>query len=257
MYQIFYETIREFFGQAKHMGREVPTIFASPDRAHSELARIMKRRLQGKKKVKGATELQPPAATKQAIEDKPASVPFMSVWCEIPNFDPSRFGVGRFVTQKNYQAGTATVMRRPEPVAANVQVDLWCGSRAGHKIAYTILPQIDLRFYAESAFLPVDWTLDKWYRPPFDALAHAKVLGQTRIRLIRAGEGANGWTDNTGLESEEDQKDVRLTWRGRFEAYIPHMPVEARLVRTVAFELYDLNDTPPALLFQVEAGSED
>jgi hypothetical protein len=257
MYQVFYEVIRDFFGQAKHLGREVPVIFASPDRAHSELMRIMKRRLQGKKESKGEADLAPPTATKQAIEDKPASVPFMSVWSEVPNFDPSRYGVGRFVTSKNKQTGCASVMRFPQPVAANVQVDLWCGSKAGHKIAYTIMPQIDLRFYAESAYLPVDWSLDKWYRPPFDALEHAKVLGQTRIRLMREGGGATGWIDNTDLESEDGQKDVRLTWRGRFEAFIPYMPTEARLVRTVQFELYDLNDTPPALVFTVDAGSED
>jgi hypothetical protein len=253
VFAIFYEAVRDFFGQAKHLGRPVPVVFASPDRAHAELARVIKRRSQNKKKAKGASDLAPPAATVQAIEDKPALVPFMSLWMPpVPEYDPTRFNPGRFVVSKDKASGTAVVMRFPRPIKNTVQVDLWCGSKAGHKIAMALAPQIDLRFFAESVHLPVDWTLDKWYRPPFDVLSHARVLGQTRIRLI-----AKGWTDNTDLETEDGPKEARMTWSGELEGYIPYRPVEARLVRTVRFELYDSTQEPPALLVADDAGSED
>jgi hypothetical protein len=253
VYALFYEAVRDFFAQAQHAGQAVPCVFATPDRAHAEMTRVSKRRLQGAKALAEEDDYDAPVATAQAIEDRPAPSPFMSVHLSVPEYDPTRFNPGRFVVTKDFQAGTATVMRFPRPVVADVQVDLWVAGRGANKIAMALAPQIDLRFYAESVWLPVDWTLDKWYRPPFDFLEHGRVLGRTRVRLM----AARGWVDNSDLEPGDNPKAVRWTWSGKLEGYIPYRPVEARLVRSVRYELYDSTSTPPQLLLEDVGGSED
>lgn len=244
MFAPFYDAIKHFFSRAHHGGKPVPVVFASPDRAFAEKTRLDKRRAQGKV---------PGKETEQEIEDRPSSVPFMSVHMPPPKFDPSRFNpntVRGFA--KDIQAGTAKVMRWPRPVVSDVQVDLWCGSAGGYEIAYSIEGQLDLHFVAESVYLPVDWTLDKWYRPPFNVLEHAKVLGQTRIRLI-----TDGWQDNTDLETGEGAKEVRHTWTGKLEAYIPYRPSEARLVREIIVAIEDISETPPVVLDTGGTSTED
>jgi hypothetical protein len=253
MYQPFFEATRDFFARAKHGGEVVPTIFARADRAHMELARIMKRRLQGKKTIKGETAQEPPTDTKQALEDRPAPVPFMSVWLTPPQYDPARANTAhRFKVAENRDAGTALVMRFPRPITSEVQVDLWCGSKGGERIANDIQAQIDLQFLAESVYLPVDWTLEKWYKPPFNVLEHARFLGKTRVRLI-----TEGWTDNSDAEWERGPKETRRTWTGRLEGYIAYRPNEARLVRSVVLDVEDATVNPSYHLDDLTIGGDD
>lgn len=243
MQAVFVEAVKDFFGRTKHVGAPVPVVFASPDRAFDELTRIAKRRAQGK--VKGKE-------TEQQIEDRPAAVPFMSVWMPPFKFDPSRFSPAKIRGfDRDLKAGTAKVMRWPRPVLMDVQVDLWCGSDGGHLIAQQIEGQVEMLFVAESAYLPIDWTQPKWYRPPFNVLEHAKVMGKTRVRLI-----ADGWTDTSDLEVGEGPKEVRRTWAGRLEAFLPYRPSEGRLVREIMVEIND-DTTPPVLIDTVTVGGED
>lgn len=250
MFEPLYFAVRSFFRQATHLGSEVEAVFARPDRAFQEMSRVYKKRLEGAKVQKGEKPGAGVAATNQAIEDRPFPLPFMSVWMPQFPFDPRHFNPGRWVVSKDTASGTAVTMRMPRPVLAPVTVELWTETTLE---AGRIVPQIDLRFVAESAYLPVDWTDTRWYRPPFNILEHAKVLGKTRVRLI----AEPGWVDNSELEEGDGRKITRTTWSGKLEARIPYMPTEARLVRTVNFQVYDDTVDPPELLVEDAGGVED
>ena len=240
MYAPLFEAIRDFFRQVKWAGAVVPTVYAAPDRAHAELTRISRRRARG-------------ARTRQQVEDSPAPRPFMSIWFQPPQYDPAWSTPATIRGfDKDYQTGTCKKMRYPRPVRADVQVDLWCGV-AGQSIAQSIEPQVELRFVTgDMVGLPVDWTLEKWYKPPFNVVEHARAMGRTRLRLYTAG-----WSDSSNLEFGEDAKEVRRTWSGHFEAYVPYRPEEARLVRQLNLEILNAGDTPPTLLETMTLGVED
>jgi hypothetical protein len=240
VYAPIFLAIKHFFAQAKWAGKPVPIVFAGPDRAHAELTRVTQARIRGKR-------------TRQQVEDSTAPRPFMSLWIESPKYDP-KWNTPATIRgyQKDEQTGTAKKMRFPRPVESAVQVDLWCGE-AGHLMAQSIEPQIELRFVTGDMIgLPVDWSLDKWYKPPFNVLEHARDWGRTRIKLY-----TEGWSDSSDLEFGEGSKEVRRTWAGRMEAYIPYRPEEARLVRTINLEILDDTTDPAVLLETMTLGSED
>lgn len=234
MYFPVLDPIREFFAQAQWGGKEVVTVFAAPDRSHTQASRVFARRM---------------GLKLQQVEDQPTPVPFMSVWRSHPQFEPQRDS--RAIVRgfnRNLKAGTAMFMRFPQPQACDIQVDLWCGE-GGARISEVVASQIDLLFPHESVYLPIDWTLSKWYEPPFDVFAHAKVLGRTRGRLART----QGWTDNTNLEYAAGNKEVRLTWQGRYEFYLPYRAEEGRIVRDLYIEICE-DDT---LLETLNVSAED
>jgi hypothetical protein len=212
--------LREFFSTAQWGGADVVTVFGDPDRAHTEAAKVFAKRMK---------------LTRQQVEDGPTPVPFMSIWRTHPVFDQQRDS--RAIIRgfnRNKKAGTALKMRYPIPKTCDIQVDLWCGEGGG-RIAEIVSSQIDMLFPHESVYLPVDWSLEKWYKPPFDVFSHAKVYGQTRGHLVQS----QGWQDSTQLERASGGKDVRLTWQGRYDFYLPYRPEEGRIVRDVTIELFD------------------
>jgi len=220
MYLPVMAPLRAFFAQARWNDQPVVTVFGGPDRAHTEAARVFAQKLQ---------------LTRQQVEDQGLPRPFMSVWRSHPTFDQARDS--RAVVRgfnRDLKASTALRMRYPQPKTSDIQVDLWCGE-GGHQIAEVVTAQIDMLFPHESVYLPVDWSLDKWYKPPFDVFRHARVYGRTRAHLVRSGD----WTDNSELELQQGNKDVRLTWQGRYDFYVPYRPEEARLVRDINIQLLD------------------
>ena len=241
MYAPLFMAVRDFFQQAVWNGKRVPVVFAGPDRAHAEMTRVTQRRLRGQR-------------TRQQIEDSPAPRPFMSLWIDPPKYNPvwNTPATLRGVT-KDIATGNATKMRMPRPVEATVQVDLWLPDESGHSIAQSVEPQVELRFVTgDMVGLPVDWSLEKWYKPPFNISGHARALGRTRLRLY-----TDGWADSSNMEFGEGTKDVRRTWSGRIEAYIPYRPEAARLVRTINLEILNAADDPPTVLETMTIGSED
>lgn len=229
------DPIREFFSQAEWGGQDVLTVFGGPDRARTEASKVFAAKMK---------------LTKQQMEDQPVPVPFMSIWRSHPQFDPTRDSraVVRGI-QRNLKTGTALKMRFPQPQVCDIQVDLWCGE-GGNKIAEVVTAQLDILFPNESVYLPIDWTLDKWYLPPFDVFEHAKVYGRTRARLIR-----QGWTDNSNLEYASGNKEVRLTWNGRYEFYLPYKPEEGRIVRDIFLDIFDQDSQ--VLLETLNVSAED
>lgn len=238
MYFPVMSPLRDFFARCVWGGQPVVTVFAGPDRAHTEAARAYKRRLQGK-------------LTRQQIEDGATPVPFMSIWRSHPTFDQGRDS--RAVIRgfnRNIKAGTAESMRYPRPMTSDIQVDLWCGE-AGYKIAEMITAQVESFFPHESVYLPIDWTLDKWYKPPFEVFEYARTYGRTRGHLVQSG----GWTDNSQLELAQGNKEVRLSWSGRYDFYLPYRPEEGRIVRDVRFDIFD--ELTGDLLDTLNTSSED
>ena len=230
MYSPFTLTTKEFFERAEWGGRSVPCVFAGPDRAFQEIDRVIKRRAQGKSRATGAEGI-----TFRQVSERPTWVPFMSVLIQPFAFAPERFNPRSFrgVT-KDIAKGTATTMRFPRPVTADVQVDLWAGGNGGWQIAQHVAAQIELQFTAESIYLPIDWADPRWYKPPFDVMAHARAYGRTRFRLIN-----NGWQDASDLEAGEGPKTIRWSWSGRIEGYLPYPLDQARIVRTVEVAVVD------------------
>lgn len=250
MMQPFYFAVRDFFRQALHAGAPIECVFARPDRAFAEMTRVYKKKLSSAKRGRGQKTGEGQPETAQAIEDRPFPLPFMSVWIAPLQLDKTMVNVGgRFVVSKDTAAGTAVVMRYPRAQEATVQVELWSETDLE---AQQVTPQIELRFVTESVYLPIDWTDARWYRPPFDVLAHMVVLGRTRFRLA----AEPGWIDSSEVEEGEGPKLTRRTWSGKLSTFVPYMPQEARLVRSINVQVYDDSD-PPALLVEDAAGVED
>lgn len=231
LYGPFTDALKAFFARAKWEGQSVPSVFAGPDRAFQELKRRHPKlvsnatsRVTGRRGVTG-----------QALGDKPSWVPYFSILVSPKTFDPSRFNPRSFrgIT-KNLQTGGATTMRYPRPVNADVTVELWCGTVGGWSIASHVAAQMELEFLAESAYLHLDWSLPRYYKPPFNTLEHARQYGKTRCRLIN-----QGWQDNSDLEALDGPKQVRWTWSGRLEGYLPYRLEEARIVREFTIEIVD------------------
>lgn len=245
MWVPFYHSVRQFFrDNARWAGREVPIVFAGPDRAHQEIRRIMAERETSRPGV---------AETELANEDRPVPVPFMSLLITPPKFDAPRFNPHRFVIAKDTKSGNAKKVRYPHPVQSQVQVDLWCGSAGGDLIAQSIEPQIELMFFGAHRALPVDWADKRWYRPPFNVSEHAAWMGKTGIVLY-----TEGWEDTSDLETAEGPKEVRRTWRGRLDALVPFRPEEARLVRTVPLDIeLGLDENSTEFVGTVVGGVED
>jgi len=242
MYVPFYHAVRDYFrDQCRWEGQVVPIVFAGPDRAHQEMRRIMAERERARDGI---------AQTEQANEDRAVPVPFMSLLITPPKYDPARFNPHRFVIERNLTTGTAKVTRYMRPVTSDVQVDLWCGSAGGDLIAQSIEPQVEMGFFAEHRALHLDWSDKKWYRPPFNVSEHASWLGKTSVNLY-----AQGWEDTSDLETGDGAKEVRRSWRGRLDAYVPFRPEEARIVRTVPLEIIE-PDTGE-ILGVVSGGVED
>lgn len=235
MYFPVLDPVREFFSSAQWDGKDVVTVFASPDRAHTQASVAFAKRLRLKR---------------QQVEDGATPVPFMSIWRSAPQYEASRDNrsIIRGIN-KNIKTGTALTMRFPQPQACDIQVDLWCGENM--KMSEVISAQIDLMFPADCVYLPIDWTLDKWYKPPFDVFEHAKVYGKTRGTLSRS----QGWTDNTALEYAAGGKDVRLTWSGRYQFYLPYRAEEGRIVRDLHIEIFD--EDSDILLETLNVSAED
>ena len=239
MYAPVFTAIKDFFKRPTWGGIGVMTVFAGPDRAHTEARKEVAKRMKGKK-------------TRLQIENAAIPVPFLSVWYTEPKYDASRDSRAKIRGfAKNRVTGTAKSMRYPRPMVADIQVDLWCGE-AGHLIAQSIEAQVELAFPHDSVYLPVDWGLEKWYHPPFNVSEHARVLGRTRVTLI--GEG---WQDTSNLETGSDPKEVRRTWSGRAEFYIPYRPEEERLVRTLDLVVLDATVDPPEIIESQISGVED
>jgi len=229
--------LRTFFSQARWGDKSVVTVFADPDRAHTEAAKVFKSRMQG-------------TLTKQQIEDGPVPVPFMSIWRTEPQYDAqrdSRGWTGKFSVDK--VSGTALRMRFPRPMTSDIHVDLWCGE-GGHGIAESVQFQLELLFPNESVYLPIDWTLERWYRPPFDVVKHARHYGKTRGHLV-----TSGWIDNTSIERAQGSKEVRRTWSGRYEFYMPYRPEESRIVRDITIDIVE--ESSQAVLTTLNVGLED
>lgn len=238
MYLPVMSPLREFFEQAVWNGQRVITVFGAPDRAHTEAARAFKSRMQGK-------------LTRQQIEDSPTPVPFISIWRAFPVYDAARSSRAEIRgIAVNRRSGTALKMRFPKPMQSEIQVDLWCGE-AGGKIAEVVCAQLEMLFPNESVYLPIDWTLPKWYKPPFDVFEHARVYGRTRGHLVQT----QGWTENTNLEFAEGGKEVRLTWSGRYDFYVPYRAEEGRIVRELTFDIFD--ELTGDLLDTLNTGLED
>ena len=246
-YAPFTYATKEFFQRAQWAGRSVPCVFAGPDRAFQEMERVMKRRAQGRKSnATGTTGL-----TFQQISERPAWVPFFSILIQPMTYDAARHNPRSFrgVTG-DISAGVATTMRFPRPVTADVQVDLWSAGNGGWGIAQHVSAQIELQFNAESVYLPIDWDDPRWWKPPYNALEHARAYGRTRFRLVNSG-----WSDNSDLEAGDGPKRIRWTWNGRIEGYIPYRLDEARLVRDIIVEIEDA--TTGSTLDTYQGGVED
>ena len=84
------------------------------------------------------------------------------------------------------------------------------------------------------------------------ALQHLGARPRVRLRLY-----PEGWVDSSNLEFGEGRKEVRRTWTGRMEAYIPHRPEDARLVRTINLDILNTADDPPTVLETMTIGAED
>jgi hypothetical protein len=227
MYAILYETIAAYMRDSiRWNNAEVPVVFASPDRAFSEVRRIIRARDHGGQPGVSATDL--------AEEDRPVPTPFISVYVLPPKFAPEFHGLRKHVIEKNIQTGTALMARHPWPFVADVQVDLWCGSEGGHMIAMSLEPQWELRFVGGHLMMWADWSAARWYKPPFNVSEHAKYFAQKKLTLY-----TDGWTDNSDLEPSDGPRDCRRTWSGRLRGYLPFRPEEARIVLSVPFDVVE------------------
>jgi len=218
------EALKGFFGRLLWGGRSIPVVYASPDRAYGEIIRWLAKN----NRIKVSTVEEQIRAKKLKIP-----MPFCSVWTESPDFDAERFSPARIRGfDLDEEAGTAKVMLVPKPVVATLQADFWMKNIHEAKILET---QLELQFWDNERSIPVDFSDERHYTPPYDALIHMKVLGQTRFWLRKTGP----LSDNSDLETEGKLRGIRRTFSGEVRAQLPHVPYVHKVLRSLTYAFID------------------
>jgi len=221
------EAIKGFFSRLKWGGKEIPVVYAGPDRAHGEIRRYLAKR--GRVSLEQAKEMRIP-------------YPWCSVWSEGAEFDPMRFNAGRARNiNTDYTLGITKSMRAPKPFKMLVQADLWCKD---HRQAKLLETQLHFMFWDDETTLPMNFADSRYYREPYQMPEHMRIMGETRMWLKMMG----ALTDNSDLETQGQDREIRKTFSGEARFDLPHVPYVLKIARTLALSLVDESVTPPETL---------
>lgn len=221
------EAIKGFFSRLKWGGKEIPVVYAGPDRAHGEIRRYLAKR--GRVSLEQTKEMRIP-------------YPWCSVWSEGAVFDHANFSSARARNlEMDLVKGIAKSMLAPKPFSMIVQADFWCKDRRQAKFLET---QLHFMFWDDETTLPLNFSDEKYYREPYQMPEHMRIMGETRMWLKMTGP----LIDNSDLETEGQDREIRKTFSGDAKFFLPHVPYVLKIARTLALSLVDESVTPPEVL---------
>ena len=95
--------------------------------------------------------------------------------------------------------------------------------------------QIELMFaYGNVAWVPINFSDSKWYRPPFDAFQYWKMLGEQKLQLNRSNLVDTSVVAHTGLANRE----IRYTLACSLFGWIMYPPFPVPIVHTAEFRVH-------------------
>ena len=225
MFTVYSEAVQGFFRRLKWLGRPVPVVYAGPDRAHGQMKKYLASRM-GSSTGKKIEELI------KEIDEAKIPRPFISVFMTLAGYDASRFTpfVHRGIAI-DVEEGTALSVQAPRPENITVQADMWAGDdwHCGDSLAF----QLKSMFNADDTPLFVDFTDPAFYLPPYQIPEFCKLMGKITCRLTDGG--INDTSQYTGARGVP--KEVRQTFSGNLEGWLPRMPYKGELVRSMEFQV--------------------
>jgi hypothetical protein len=207
--------LRDFFRRFTWAERSLPVVYAGPERARAEMRKMLAGR---------------PEISEKELDQIAIPYPWCSIYREPTIPMPERFSPA---VLRNFnmdaEAGTAMFMRAPKEVNMPVQADFWF---SGQFQRDSIEAQLTMEFWSGKVAIPIDWGDPKWYLPPYNVSAHAKIMGQTKCVLVY-----ESFTDNSDLETDNKERIIRLTFTGFVQASLPHVPVTSKIAKRFEIEV--------------------
>lgn len=216
MLNIYDDALIRFFGRLKYGGSIIPTVFAGPDRAHSQVAQWM----EDNRGLKFSM-----AQGQRALPQ-----PFIAVWrSRFTDFTELRNPAlyRHFYTDEENGYGLA--MMKPAPKKAQVDVNFYCGNQTQEEhiemqIHATLFPQV-------VSHITVDFDDPRWYKSPNEGFEYAKVLGQQKIQIRKESLVDNSSIEDSGM----NQRELRMTLTCSLLAWIPFQPYAVPLARSIEY----------------------
>jgi len=232
----YQDALLKFFRRLKWLGRSVPTVLATPDRAHGQMIEYLTMHRAS------STGVDVDEIRKEFSE---ASIPrpFISVFMDWAGYDGERFTpfVHRGIVRDEVR-GIALSVQEARPENFSVQADLWCGD--DEHIANTLVGQLKSSFVSDDLPLPVMFGDARYYQPPYNLPEFCKYMGDITCRLIDEGVVDN--SDRDGAVSTP--KDIRKTFSGTLKGWLPRVPFEVKLVKKLVYSVEEDSSVPSVLL---------
>lgn len=220
MLEIYDDALIRFFSQLRWKGKAVPVVVAGPDRAHAQIHDWLR---------KNST-----VSPSRSQGEYPTPYPFVAVDREVfkPNsglYSPALLRNLHILRDEGY----GFAVRRPKPVTAGVDVNMYFNDKVQADFFTVILH--NLFPFPDRAWIPVDFTDPRWYRPPNDALEFCKIMGQQKLQFDLDSIVDSSSLERAGLE----RKEIRMTLSCTLHGWIPFQPYAVPLAKTIEIVVAD------------------
>ncbi len=203
--------------------RAAPIVFATPDRAFSEMRDLLT--------LLGPSRGSEGTAT---LRGQNVPLPFLSLSeAGFDEYDGSRDNFG--VIRKMWQTPDEKVAINvdwPTPVTLPYQLDFWCENLRQMR---QFRSQIRKLFKMQVAYVFVDFTSPRWlgFDEPIDPAL--RLLGDRKVAL-----NISSWTDASNLEPAEGKRQIRGNLSMTLNAWLPRDFVRVPICHSIAVELREI-----------------
>jgi hypothetical protein len=202
--------------------KPVPIVFATPDRAFSEMRILLNR-------SRGDTGI---ALTK----DQNIPLPFLSLSeAGLEEYDGTRDNAGTirgYCVDEGLTKGLNVDF--PTPVNLPFNLEFWCESKNQLR---NFMRQIRRLFKLEVTYVEIDFTSSRWEFEGEPVPPEVILLGNRQVALKKST-----WTDASNLEPGESKREIRASLALVLTAWMARGFTEVPLAREIRTELVSLDD---------------
>jgi hypothetical protein len=236
--EIYHIALLEWFrDRLRWRDKPVPIIFATPDRAFSEMRAL----LDASQGTEGTAE----------VRDQNIPLPFLSLGeAGMEEYDGSRDNAAQIRGMYVNQELTRGVnVDWPTPVNLPYNLEFWCESRNQLR---QFVRQIRRLFKLEVTYLDIDFTSPHWEFEGNPVPPEVLLLGKRQVALNKST-----WTDASNLDPGEGKREIRASLALVLNAWMARGFTEVPLVREIRAEIVSLADgilfttfvaTPPEIV---------
>jgi hypothetical protein len=221
--EIYHIALLEWFrDRLTWRGKPVPIVFATPDRAFSEMRAL----LSMSSGDEGTAELR----------DQNIPLPFVSLGeAGLEEYDGSRDNAGQIRGMYVNQELTKGVnVDWPTPENLPYNLEFWCESK--NQLRH-FMRQIRRLFKLEVTYLDIDFTSEHWEFEGDPVPPEVRMLGKRQVALNKSA-----WTDASNLDPGEKKREIRASLALVLNAWMARGFTEVSLVREIRTEIVSLDD---------------